>query len=83
MNLAGTPYAIGSGATGLIINDTTPRTIAALPSCIAGMNGSRMYVSDTVGSATPTYHLPVAGSGSTTVNSPAYCNGTAAQWQYD
>jgi hypothetical protein len=58
-----------------------PSTIAGLPVCNAAAKGSTAFVSDTVGSAAPTFHLIVAGAGATTVNSLVSCNGT--NWVYD
>lgn len=61
----------------------TPITIATLLAitCNSASEGDVAFVKDTVGSATATFHLTVAGAGATTVNSLASCNGST--WQYD
>jgi hypothetical protein len=68
-------------ASGRILS--IPQTIATIlaVTCNAGNKGSMMFVTDTTGSAAPTYHLILAGGGGTTVNSLVSCNGT--NWIYD
>ena len=56
-------------------------TIATLPTCNAGAVATIAWVSDTVASASPSFHGAVTGGGSTTVSSLVSCNG--ANWQYD
>jgi hypothetical protein len=56
-------------------------TIATLPSCSSTIEGAIAWIKDTVGAAAPTFHLVVAGSGATTIDSLASCNGT--NWVYD
>ena len=54
--------ALGLGAT----------TVSSLPSCVAGMAGSMMYVTDAA--AAPVYNAIATGGGS--VVEPVFCNGT-------
>jgi hypothetical protein len=49
--------------------------------CNAASESDVAWVKDTVGSATPTFHLAVALGGATAVHSMASCNGTA--WVYN
>lgn len=60
-----------------------PISIATLLAitCNSASEGEVAFVKDTTGSAAATFHLTVAGSGATTVNSLASCNGS--NWQYD
>jgi hypothetical protein len=61
----------------------TPQTIAQVlaVTCNSSAEGTLEWVKDTVGSAAPTFHLTLAGSGSTTVDSLVSCNGS--NWVYD
>jgi hypothetical protein len=55
--------------------------VALAVTCNAGAEGEMLFIKDTTGAAAPTFHLIVAGSGATTVNSLATCNGS--NWVYD
>jgi hypothetical protein len=69
-------YTVNASATGVVINDANPRTIATLPTAIAGIAGSRCIVSN---GASPTYGGAVGTTGS--VYSPAFCPGSGG-WVY-
>jgi hypothetical protein len=60
------------------VYQTIAQTLAM--TCAAASIGNTAYVKDTVGSAAVTFHLAVAGAGVTTVDSPAYCDGTS--WRF-
>jgi hypothetical protein len=60
-----------------------PQTIATVlgTTCNSGSEGSTMWIKDSTGAAVPTFHLIVAGSGATQVDSLVSCNGT--NWVYN
>jgi hypothetical protein len=49
--------------------------------CNTTNEGQIAFIHDTAGAATPTFHLAVAGSGATAVDSLTTCNGS--NWVYD
>jgi trimeric autotransporter adhesin len=74
-----TPY-MGPAVIGVSANTLTYYTIAQLLAISAPVQGMRAFVVDTVGSATPSYRLQVAGSGGTTVADPVYYDGSV--WRF-
>src|ERR1019366_4949597 len=69
-------FSIGASSTGIVIEDRNPRTIATLPTAIAGIAGSRAIVNN---GASPTYGGAVSTTGA--VYSPVFCPG-AGGWVY-
>jgi hypothetical protein len=76
---AGTPSVFVKPNAMQLVNVNIATLLAM--TCNAGSAGSVAFVSDTTAAAAPTFHLIVAGSGATTVNSLTSCNGT--NWVYD
>jgi hypothetical protein len=69
-------YGINASATGVVIEDLTPRAVASLPTCNASIVGAKMLVNN---NATAISYRGAVTAGGTTL-SPVICSNVGPAW---